>query len=142
GTKMTASTDVQEPDDTWLITETAQTPMGEITDRTTYAKGSLIVRKRSASQGPINVEYEVKDGKVVGEMKMMNGQARPISMDAGGDLFADGAGASESIATLPLADGYTTTFRNVDLMKQQIKTIQLKVVGSEQVTVPAGTFDA
>ena len=141
GINMTTSTDVQEQGDSWLVIQTAKTPMGEISDRTTYAKGSLIVRKRSVAQGMINIDYEVKDGKVVGEMKM-NGQARPISLDTGGDLFADGAGSSESIALLPLADGYSTTFRNVDLQKQQIKAMQLKVVGSEQVTVPAGTFEA
>jgi dipeptidyl aminopeptidase/acylaminoacyl peptidase len=138
---LTTSTDVKEEGDTWVITGTAKMPMGEASDRTTYAKGSLVVRKRSVSQGPVNIDYEVKDGKVVGEMKM-GGQARPISVDAGGDLFGDGAGAAETIATLPLADGYTTTFRNFDLQRQQIKTMELKVAGSEEVTVPAGTFDA
>jgi dipeptidyl aminopeptidase/acylaminoacyl peptidase len=141
GMDLATSTDLREEGDTWVITETAKLPMGEATDKTTYAKGSLVVLKRSVAQGPINVEYEVKDGKIVGEMKM-NGQARPISVDAGGDLFGDGSGAAETIATLPLADGYTTTFRNFDVQRQQVKTKELKVVGSEQVTVPAGTFDA
>ncbi len=141
GMNMTSSTDVKEQGDTWVVTQTAKTPMGDMSDRTTYAKGSLLVRQRSVAQGPMSIDYEVKDGKIVGEMKM-NGQARPISLDSGGDVFGDGAGAMESIALLPLADGYTTTFRNLDLMKQQIKPVQLKVVGSEQVTVPAGTFDA
>jgi hypothetical protein len=71
----------------------------------------------------------------------MNGQERPISADLGGVLFGDGAGASDVIGSLPLAEGYTTTFRNFDLMSQQAKSKELKVVGSEKVTVPAGTFD-
>jgi dipeptidyl aminopeptidase/acylaminoacyl peptidase len=141
GMNLATSTDVREEGDTWVITETAKLPMGEATDKTTYAKGSLIVLKRSITQGPLAIDYEVKDGKIVGEMKM-GGQPRPISVDAGGDLFGDGAGAAETIATLPLADGYTTTFRNFDVQRQQMKTKELKVVGSEQVTVPAGTFDA
>ena len=48
----------------------------------------------------------------------------------------------EVIATLPLADGYSVTYRNFDIQKQKPEVKQLKVVGSESVTVPAGTFDA
>jgi hypothetical protein len=62
--------------------------------------------------------------------------------DPGGALFADGAGAFEVIASLPLADGYSLTFRNFDVLKQKPQMKQLKVLGSESVTVPAGTFDA
>jgi hypothetical protein len=46
------------------------------------------------------------------------------------------------IASLPLADGYSVSFRNWDLQKQKPQIKQLKVVGTESVTVPAGTFDA
>ena len=57
-------------------------------------------------------------------------------------MFADGAGAFDVIASLPLADGYSLSFRNFDVQKQKPQIKQLKVVGSESVTVPAGTFDA
>ena len=46
------------------------------------------------------------------------------------------------IASLPLADGYSLSFRNFDVQKQKPQIKQLKVAGSEKVTVPAGTFDA
>jgi dipeptidyl aminopeptidase/acylaminoacyl peptidase len=135
------TTEVKEEGDAWVVLETAKLPMGEATDRTVYAKGSLAVRKRSMTQGPLAIEFEVKDGKAAGEMKV-NGQGQPIAVDLGGDLFADGAGATDVIATLPLADGYTATYRNIDARTMQPKSMALKVVGSEQVTVPAGTFDA
>jgi hypothetical protein len=70
----------------------------------------------------------------------MNGKETPILADLGGPLFAETGGA-QCIALLPLADGYTTTFRNFDLQKQKVKLMALKVAGSESVTVPAGTFD-
>ena len=35
-----------------------------------------------------------------------------------------------------------TTYRNFDLQKQKVELKQLKVVGIEDVTVPAGTFKA
>lgn len=57
-------------------------------------------------------------------------------------MFADGAGAQAVMATLPLTEGYATNFRNFDVEKQKVKLMQLKVVGMEAVTVPAGTFPA
>jgi Protein of unknown function (DUF3108) len=72
----------------------------------------------------------------------MGGQDRPISADLGGSLFADGPGGDQVIATLPLAEGFSTTYRNFDAMAQKVKLQQLKVAGSETVTVPAGKFDS
>jgi transcription antitermination factor NusG len=71
----------------------------------------------------------------------MNGQDRPVSADLGGDLFADAAGAQQVIGCLPLSEGYSATFRNFDLQKQKPKLMQLKVAGSETVTVAAGKFE-
>src|SRR5262249_4555745 len=64
------------------------------------------------------------------------------NVDAGGPLFADGPGANESIAALPLSSGYSTAFRGFDLQTQKVTVKRIKVVGSEDVTVPAGSFDA
>jgi hypothetical protein len=72
----------------------------------------------------------------------MNGQDKAIAADLGGPLFADAAGANQVIACLPLAEGYTTTFRNFDVQTQKVKLLQLTVAGVESVTVPAGTFSA
>jgi hypothetical protein len=72
----------------------------------------------------------------------MQGNAKPIDVDLGGPLFADAAGAMLAMGSLPLAEGYTATFRNFDLQKQKLKLMQLKVAGLESVTVPAGTFDS
>ena len=45
------------------------------------------------------------------------------------------------MASLPLAVGYSTTFRNFDVQTQKVKLLQLSVAGIETVTVPAGTFE-
>src|SRR5262249_114252 len=145
---MSATTEIKDEGAAWVVTETAKGPMGEMTDRTTLDKQSLGVRKRSMSQGSMmqvapGVKagkaaggLEVEEGKATGEMKA-GGEAKPISADLPGDLFADGAGSGEVIATLPLAEGYSTSFRNLDAQTLQAKAMELKVVGSEQVTVPA-----
>jgi dienelactone hydrolase len=135
------STNIKEENGAWTITDSMETPMGTATDTTILEKGTLVVRKRDVKQGPMAIKLEFTGGKATGTMNM-NGQDKPVSADLGGELFADAAGAQQVIGSLPLADGYSATFRNFDLQKQKAKLVQLKVVGSETVTVPAGKFDA
>ena len=138
--QMTASTEMKKEGNSLIVTDRAKTPMGEATDVATLDATTLELQKRSVSQGPMSISFEVKDGKATGEMKM-GGDPKPIAVDLGGPLFADGPGAYQVVAALPLADGYTTSFRNLDVQSQKGKVVQLKVAGSESVTVPAGTFD-
>lgn len=138
---LTIKTEVKDAGASWLVTETATTPQGDIVDISTIQKGTLLLTHRSIKQGPMSIELEVKDNKASGTMSM-NGQDRPIAVDLGGALFADGAGTYDVIGALPLAAGYSVGFRNLDVQKQKLQLKQLKVVGTESVTVPAGTFDA
>jgi len=136
---MKTKTTIKEENGAWTVVDTATTPMGEATDTAILEKGTLNLLKRTVKQGPVSINVDIKDNKATGTMSV-NGTERPISADLGGPLFAD-AGAAHSIAALPLAEGYTATFRNFDLQKQKPKLMQLKVLGSETVTVPAGSFD-
>ncbi|HEY0385581.1 MAG TPA: alpha/beta fold hydrolase [Pyrinomonadaceae bacterium] len=138
---MTVKTEVSEENGSWVVVETATLPMGVISDRSTLEKGSLVLTSRSIKQGPLAVELSFKDGKATGSMSV-NGQSKAVAVDTGGPLFADGAGAHMVMASLPLAEGYTATFRNFDVQTQKVKLMQLKVIGTEKVTVPAGAFDA
>ena len=138
---LTVKTDIKEENGAWTVNETAQLPQGEIVDVSTIEKGSLLLKRRSIKQGPMSIEMDVAPNKLSGSMTM-NGQSQPINADPGGALFADGAGAFDVIAALPLADGYSASFRNFDVQKQKSQIKQLKVVGTESVTVPAGKFDA
>ena len=134
------STTIKEENGAWTATDTMETPMGAATDTSTLEKSSLVLRKRTVKQGPVGITVDFAGGKATGNMST-SGQDRPVSADLGGELFADGAGAPQAIGCLPLADGYTATFRNFDLQKQKAKLMQLKVVGTETVTVPAGKFE-
>ena len=134
-------TDVKEENGAWTVNETAQTPQGEIVDISTIEKGSLLLKRRWIKQGPMTIEMDVAPNQLTGKTTM-NGKVTPLAVDPGGALFADGAGTFEVIASLPLADGYSLSFRNFDLQKQKPQIKQLKVLGSESVTVPAGKFDA
>jgi dipeptidyl aminopeptidase/acylaminoacyl peptidase len=138
---LSITSEIKDEDGAWVVTEKAATPMGEMSDVSVIAKGSLTPTKRAVRQGPVAIDLEFKGDKASGTMSA-NGQSRAVAADLGGALFADGAGTGDVIAALPLADGYAATFRNFDVQKQKVSLKQLKVVGTEKVTVPAGTFDA
>jgi hypothetical protein len=138
---LTIKSETKDENGAWLVTETVVTPQGEITDTSTIEKGTLVLTHRVYKQGPVVFDVDFKDNKATGSMSM-NGQPKPIAVDLRGAVFGDGAGAFDAIAALPLAEGYTTSFRNLDLQKQKLELKSLKVVGVESVTVPAGTFEA
>jgi dipeptidyl aminopeptidase/acylaminoacyl peptidase len=135
------TTEIKEEGAAWQVIDSAKTAMGDMSDTTWVEKGSLTLTKRSVKQGPVTINVEFKNDKASGSMDV-SGQAKPIAVETGGALFADGAGAYDALASLPLAEGYTATFRNFDLQKQKVALKQVKVVGAEKVTVPAGSFDA
>lgn len=137
---LTMKTVITEKGGSWVITETAQLPQGEMSDVSTVDKGTLLLTHRTINQGPLVIDLDFKGNKAKGTMTM-NGEAKPIDVDLGGALFADGGGAFNVIAALPLAAGYSVGFRNFDVQKQKLQLKQLKVVGAESVTVPSGTFD-
>ncbi|HEU4769767.1 MAG TPA: alpha/beta fold hydrolase [Pyrinomonadaceae bacterium] len=138
---LTTQTDIKEENGAWTVNETNRTPQGEMSNISTIEKGSLLLKRRLIKQGPVTIEMNVAPTKVSGSTTM-NGHTTPFDADPGGALFADGAGTFEVIASLPLADGYSLSFRNFDVLKQKPQIKQLKVLGSETVTVPAGVFEA
>jgi dipeptidyl aminopeptidase/acylaminoacyl peptidase len=132
---------VKEDGGTWVVTDATKLPMGEAVDTTTLAKGTLVPQKRLVKQGPVTIDMTFEGNKANGTMAM-GAEPKPFSIDLGGQAFADGAASQESIACLPLAEGYTVTFRNVDLQKQKVELKQAKVLAQEDVKVPAGSFKA
>lgn len=130
---------VKEAGSAWVVTETTKMPMGEAVDETTVEKGTLAPVKRMIKQGPVTIELAFAAGKATGTMAM-GAEPKPVSVDLGGPLFADGSAAEASIACLPLAEGFQATFRNLDVQTQKPELKQAKVTGAEEVKVAAGTF--
>jgi dipeptidyl aminopeptidase/acylaminoacyl peptidase len=138
--QMDKTTEIVEEGNTWRVTENITSPMMSGSDETVVSKKTLLPIKRTAKQGGGTMEMAYTASKVTGSMGM-GGQTMAIDKTIEGTLFADGGGASLMLATLPLAEGYSTSFRNFDISSQGIKTLTLSVVGKESVTVPAGTFE-
>jgi dipeptidyl aminopeptidase/acylaminoacyl peptidase len=138
---MSIAQTIEDGGATFVVTATAKMPMGDAVDVTTVDKATLAARKRSIKQGPAAIELVFEGGRATGTVAM-GGEPKPVSVDLGGELFADGAGGNDAIAALPLADGFTATFRNFDVRQQKVQLKQAKVAGPETVTVPAGAFEA
>jgi hypothetical protein len=135
------ASEIKQDGETWVVTDTMQTPMGELSDVAVLHGKDLTVIQRKINQGPVSIDVSFADGKATGAIAM-GGQQRPVSADTGGAIFADSAGALQSIAALPLKEGYKANFRNFDMQTSKVKLLQLQVTATEQVTVPAGAFEA
>ena len=136
---METQLEIKEEGDTWLMIESAETPMGKATDSTVVQKQTLQPVNRHIAQGPMTIDLTYSADSVVGEINA-NGQEIPIDLAVDNPLYAEGAGASQIIAKLPLEKDYQTTYQNLEPQSQQLKTMMLEVTGEEEVTVPAGTF--
>ncbi len=139
--EMTKTTEITDAGKNWKISETSQSPMGSVTDESEVVKGTLAPVKRRMKQGPMNIALDYNGSNVKGSVESPMGNTK-IDKDVEGTLFADGTGTSTILATLPLAEGYKTTFQNFDMMAQTAKQLELAVVGTEEITVPAGKFMA
>jgi dienelactone hydrolase len=124
----------------WSVAQTMETPQGPAVQTVWLEKGTLIVRKMTVKQGPVAMEVDFAGGKASGKMSM-SGQERPVAGELGGELFADSASQWSVIGCLPLAEGYSATFRNFSVQTQKVKLVEAKVTGVETVTVPAGKFE-
>jgi hypothetical protein len=148
------SVTVKDDGGVWTVTSAWKSDLGPVTDVSTYEKGTLVLRKelfdhflhKDQPWKPVAINLDFNGNKVTGIMKYVDRPDKPVTMDLGGPAFAS-ATPDLMIGCLPLADGYSTTFRYFDVDRLPIKPqasnklVRLKVVGMERVTVPAGTFD-
>jgi hypothetical protein len=124
----------------WLVTETSWMDGHSQTDETTLEKKTLIIRSRV-----FRAESAVADLKFDGQKAtgtITDGKEKHVvDADVGGVIFADGASGGDVMAALPLAKNYSAEFRNFNIGSEQVRQLQLRVIDSETVLVPAGTFD-
>jgi hypothetical protein len=137
---MSLTTEIADGGASYHVTETMSTPQGDMKDVATLEKPSLALRSRKINQGPFAVELNASDAKVTGSITM-GGSPKPVDVATGGPLFAQAAGGF-SLGALPLADGYAAAYRTFEPQDLKVRVMQVTVLGSETVTVPAGTFDA
>ena len=137
---MEVSQSVAEVDGKWEVTQSAETPMGNMLDIFTLEKGTLQPVARKVEQGPVKINLTYMADRVKGTMDM-NGNEQPMEIALDEPVFADGAALYETLARLPLSDAYSTVYRIFDVQAQKVRPYEMKVLGAESVEVAAGTFD-
>lgn len=125
----------------WAVTERAQLPRGVAMDSARLDAHTLAPRERVIQQGTTHVALRFADQHATGTITK-GAQVHPISVDLCGSLVGDGAGAFLVIGRLPLGAGYHTIVRHLDMQTAKTTVRRLSVIGSERVSVPAGSFDS
>ena len=146
----TYSTTVKDDGVAWTVTVAMEFPEGPVTGVRILDKGTLIMRKESFRHfvhpdqrwKPVTINLDFIGNKVTGISTNANGQDKAIALELTGPIFADVTESMVAIGCLPLANGYSATVRDWDIQRLKERLWQLKVTGTERVTVPAGTFDS
>ena len=124
----------------WVVTETSRMDGRTQTDETTVERKTLIIRSRLFRADGAVADLKFDGRKATGTIT--DGKEKhTINTDVGGVVFADGGSGGDVMAALPLAKNYTAEFRNFNIGSEQVRLLQLRVMDSETVSVPAGTFD-
>jgi len=115
--------------------------MGNAIDTFIVDGTNLLPLYRSVKQGGANVTKEYSETTVTGEIAM-GPQVIPVNTVLEAPVFGDGTALDVAVSGLALAPDYKTSLRYFDLLSQQVKVYVVEVTGIEDVTVPAGTFEA
>lgn len=122
------------------ITDTVEGPMsGE--DLYVLQADSLRPVSRHAEQGPATIEIDYGSREVTGTLTVP-GQEIPVELLLEAPVFGDSSALDTAITALPLAEGYRTTVRSVEIgVQQRVRVWSVEVESVESVEVPAGSFE-
>lgn len=122
------------------VTDTVEGPMsGE--DLYVLQTDSLRPVSRRAKQGPATIEIDYGSREVTGTLTVP-GQQIPVELQLEAPVFGDSSALDTAITALPLAEGYRTTVRSVEIgVQQRVRVWSVEVESVESVEVPAGSFE-
>ncbi len=125
----------------WRIVDATSGAMGSATDTVDIDAASLLTIRRAAKQGPGGMVLDFSPEGVKGRVSGP-GMDTPIEAKSSGPVVSDGPGLEVPLCTLPLAEGYRATVNMFDFGSRKVRAMALAVSGTENVTTPAGSFDA
>lgn len=123
----------------WTITDATVLPMGQIA-HTVHADKKTLRPLSATMSGMMSADVSYSDTAITGTMNAM-GQKTDVNTALEAPVWDSGPGFGAALATLPLAEGYKTTFRWFDFASQKVEAFQLLVKGTETTTVAAGTYE-
>jgi hypothetical protein len=137
----TVAIDISDGGTVWNVTQTTDFAGATSVGTAVLEHGSLAVRRFEQQSSRAGVIIEFAEHKMTGTLHSEAGD-KQVSAEVSGSVFAEGPGNFQSVGCLPLAKDYAITYRNVDYVRQAEEQVELKVLGSESVAVPGGTFDS
>lgn len=137
---MEASRTIAVDGDEILVSDVAKTAMGDIIDKTSLNKKTLLPIKREMNQGPMVMNMNFTASKIEGKMAMQ-GNETPFSIDIEGKVYSDGGSLELIIAALPLEESYSSHLNTFNSTKQKVEACLVEVIAVENIEVPAGTFE-
>ncbi len=124
----------------WLISTNTVMPMGTAVDTFWVDHTTIKPIEWRVHQGPAFVDVDFADDAIKGKIDM-GAQTIPVDIALDAPTFASGSVMDLMFMVLPLEEGYKTTVRFFELQMQKVRPMALEVIGTETVTVPAGTFE-
>jgi zinc protease len=131
----------------WVATSSLTSPFMSQESEVRFSAADFAPRSSTMrmTQGPMsmNVDVEVVDGRLTGraEMPEQLGGDRDIDIEMVDGLLLPGMDV-HLIAAADLAEGRTITVPVLDATTGNVANVTYEVVGTESVTVAAGTFNA
>jgi dipeptidyl aminopeptidase/acylaminoacyl peptidase len=125
--------------DAWCIVSEQKSTMFASIDTFDVQGGTFLPIRWVGRQGPVAVVLNFAPNAVKGAI--MGATEMPIDAVLAAPVFGDGSSLEVLIGGLPLAPGYTTPLRVFDFQTQKSRPMILTVTGTENITVPAGSFD-
>jgi dipeptidyl aminopeptidase/acylaminoacyl peptidase len=125
----------------WRIVDASTGMMGSSSDTVDIDPATLLSLRRSVNQGGGMISLTFSAEGVKGTMSG-RGTTMPVDVKATGPVVSESAGLEVPMGTLPLAEGYAASVQVFDLMTQKVRPMAIAVTGKQQVTTPAGAFDA
>ncbi len=125
----------------WTMVERMDGPMGAAVDSVYLDVETLRPVRRFVQQGPATIEVSFGPDRVTGTMRA-GAQELPIDGAVDGPVYVEGAALELALGTAGLEEGFGARYRTFDLMQGREKEHRLRVTGTEEVTVPAGSFTA
>lgn len=122
------------------VSDTVEAPMSG-KDRYVLQADSLRPVSRHAEQGPATIEIDYGSREITGTL-IVPGQEIPVEVELEAPVFGDSSALETAITALPLAEGYRTTVRSIEIgMQQRVRFWSVTVEATESVEVPAGAFE-
>lgn len=141
GQQLTMQVDrvVEVMNDKVKLTTNVQSPMMNMKEELLLNEDMTPVSK-AINQGPVAMNFDFKEDKVKALMNM-NGQEKEMMTPLDNSVWDDNAGLYLALSQLKLEEGQERVLRVFDGQNNKVKNIKMKVIGMEDVEVPAGNFE-